>query len=58
MLLNWGDAPVKDLTVTVPAAGRFRKVSSVERGPLAGVADGDAVTVTLPLEHVDVLLVE
>ncbi len=58
VLLNWTGEPVRSLTVTVPRSAAFGRVTSLEKGRLRPVAAGDQVTVTLPLESVDVLLVE
>jgi hypothetical protein len=58
VLLNWADEPIDRLTVTVPRAGGFRNITSLERGPVEAAREGDGVRVTLPLDHVDVLLIE
>lgn len=58
VLLNWTDEPIRNLTVTLPNVGEFREVSSVEGGVLKGVITGTSMKVSLPLKHVDVLMVE
>jgi hypothetical protein len=58
VLLNWTDEPLSSLTLTVSEAGKFRKVTSLERGALRAQSSGGTVKVSLPLENVDVLLLE
>lgn len=58
VLLNWTDRPLKSVKITIPGAGKFRKVTSVERGPVGGVLHRGAAAVELPLKSVDVLLLE
>lgn len=58
VLLNWTDRPLAKVTITVPKVPGIRKVTSVERSPITGAAEGDTVKLTLPLKSVDVLLLE
>ncbi len=58
VLLNWTDRPLDKVTITVPRVPGIRKVTSVERSPITGAAEGDTVKLTLPLKSVDVLLLE
>jgi hypothetical protein len=58
VLLNWTGEPIEALDVAVSNPGRFARASSIERGLLRGEARPGALGVTLPLETVDVLMVE
>lgn len=59
VLLNWTGAPIDTLGVTVKNPGRFSRASSIERGALVAAPGADAaLSVTLPLETVDVLMLE
>jgi hypothetical protein len=58
VLLNWTGDPLSSITVTVPKAGRFTRVTSVERGTVSADTSGETVKVTLPLKSVDVLMLE
>lgn len=58
VLLNWTDEPVASLRVSVPRAGGFRTVTSLQRGAVKSSGEGDTVEATLPLGGVDVLLIE
>ena len=55
-LLNWNTTPVESVTVTVLNCPTIvRAVLADAQMPVAFIQDGSTVTVTLPLENVDVL---
>jgi len=58
VLLNWTDDPLAALTVTVPGGAEFTRVSTARRVKVQSSRQGNQLRVTLPLEHVDVLLLE
>jgi hypothetical protein len=57
-LLNWTGQPISNLTVTVPNVGPFTTVWTANGVPVHTELDGDTMQVTLPLDHVDVLLLQ
>jgi hypothetical protein len=58
VVLNWTDEPINSLAITLPNAGKFRKVTSIEQGAVQGAAEGTALKFSLPVKNVDVLMVE
>jgi hypothetical protein len=59
VLANWTSAPVETLKVTVHRIGAFRRIRSARYGPLPNLlSDGDDAVVRLPLEAVDILVLE
>ena len=57
-LLNWTDEPISTLTVKVPKNTKFKKVTSLQSGAVKSAMEGDMLKITLPLKHVDVLMIE
>ncbi len=55
-LMNFGGTPLPAVTVTLRGLGKWSHVRSVERGALAIEAQGDDLSVTLPLDVADMLL--
>jgi hypothetical protein len=58
VLLNWNDEPFQSVTVTVAGAGHYRNVTSVQSGSRTPTTSGDDLVISVPLEYVDVLLIE
>jgi hypothetical protein len=58
VLLNWTDQPIASLTVTVPATGKFHKVSSAQGAAVKSTVTADGIQVILPVKDVDVLMIE
>jgi hypothetical protein len=59
VLLNWNDAPIATLNVTLPNAGGLTHVSSVETANVVTTSvSGSNVTATLPIQNVDILMFE
>ena len=59
VLFNWTGAPLAKCTATIRGAARFPRISSGRHGRLSGPAvDKTSRSVTLPLDDVDVLLLE
>lgn len=58
VLLNWTDEPIENLTVSLADVGKHRKVSSVAGGVLKGSVTRNSMKISLPLNNVDVLMVE
>ena len=58
VLLNWLAQDQKQITVKVPNAGKFRKVTSIEGAAVTTTATGNDLTFTLPLKACDVLMIE
>lgn len=57
VLLNWTDMPIAALTLTVPQVGAFIKATSAGGARVTATRNPDgSLTVTLPLQHVDVVL--
>ena len=57
-LMNYSSKPIGKMTVRITGLPKARSVRSVVRGPLAPVFDGDVMTVELPLETADMLLID
>jgi len=57
-LMNYSGKPIGQMTVKIAGLPNARSVRSVERGPLAPVFDGDKMTVELPLDVADMLLID
>jgi hypothetical protein len=57
-LLNWTDQPIASLTVTVPNVGPFTTVCTANGVPVQTQLNGNTMQITLPLDHVDVLLLQ
>ncbi|MDB5339310.1 MAG: hypothetical protein JWN70_4929 [Planctomycetaceae bacterium] len=57
-LLNWTGRPISQLTVSIPGAGTVSAAASVEKGVLTRSADKGSLQITLPLDSVDVLLLD
>lgn len=55
-LLNWIGEPLKEIKVTIPNAGKFSKVESLEAGVLPSQSTPQGLVVKLPLKTVDVLM--
>jgi hypothetical protein len=58
VLLNWTDQPISQLTVTVPNADHFFRARSAQGVDVQTQVQGDSVTITLPLDHVDVVMLD
>ncbi|NQU10937.1 hypothetical protein HQ590_09115 [bacterium] len=56
VLLNWTGQPASKIWVTIPEAGRFSKIESLEQGTLKPSSTADDLELGLPLDTVDVLL--
>ena len=57
-LINYAGGPLKELTVTVPGLSSVKGIRSVERGKLQPTFKEGALTVTLPLDVADMLLID
>jgi hypothetical protein len=57
-LLNWSGQPISSLTVTIPNAGNFTIVCTAQGVPVQTQVNGTTLQVTLPLDHVDVLMLQ
>ena len=57
-LMNYSGKPIEKLTVKIPGLAKAKSVRSVERGTLAPVFTSDAMTVALPLDVADMLLID
>jgi hypothetical protein len=59
VLFNWTGAPIENLTVLSSKLIGFDRISSAKHGPLVNHAtDRSSLTVKLPLEDVDIILIE
>jgi hypothetical protein len=58
VLLNWNDGPFQSVTVTVAGAGHYQHATSVQHGSLTPTTRGDDLVISVPIEYVDVLLIE
>ena len=57
-LMNYTGVPIADLQVSVPDLKRVRSVRSLERGKLKPTFADGVMTVTLPLDITDMLLID
>jgi len=57
-VLNWTDQPISNLKVTVPNVGAFTTVCTANGVPVQTQLVGDTMQITLPLDQVDVLLLQ
>ena len=57
-LINYTGTPVKEMTVRVSDLAGAKSVKSLERGPLTPTFKDGAMTVTLPLDVADMLLID
>lgn len=57
-LLNWSGQAIENLRVEVPHAGRFRNAQSARLGPVTAINEQETFSCTLPLETVDVILLD
>lgn len=58
VLLNWKDEPFSAVTVTVVGAARYQRAASVQVGSIIPTVSGNDLVISLPLHHVDILLIE
>jgi Ca2+-binding RTX toxin-like protein len=58
VLLNWTDQPISSLTVTVPNAAPFFKVTTAQGATVQTHIHGNSIDITLLLDHVDVLMLD
>lgn len=58
VLLNWTDEPIPSFTVEISEFGKFNQVTSVRESLVSSTVTGNILSVTLPLNSVDVLLIE
>jgi hypothetical protein len=59
VILNWTDEPIQTLNLKVSKVGSFRKVTSAQGSPISSQSvDNDTLSLQMPIEHVDVLLIE
>ncbi|GIJ43370.1 hypothetical protein Val02_02560 [Virgisporangium aliadipatigenens] len=58
VLLNWSAEPISELSVVLCEGRRWRNVHSARRVPVELSRSGNHLTVRMPLEHTDVLLLE
>jgi hypothetical protein len=59
VLLNWTDKPLSQLTITVPNAAAFQRIRSAQGVDLqTQVNAGGSLTITLPIQNVDVLMLD
>jgi len=56
-LMNYTGEPIAKLTVTVQGLAKTKSVRSIEQGTLKPTFEGGAMTVTLPLDVTDMLLI-
>jgi hypothetical protein len=56
VIANYSGAPLPRLTVTLRARGPFRRVYAARAGALPTSADGETITVTLPLDWADIVM--
>ena len=57
-LLNWTGRPIPQLTVSIPGAAAVSSAASVETGVLTRRVENGRLTLSLPLDSVDVLLLD
>jgi hypothetical protein len=55
-LLNWRGEPQERTTLTIRVPFAVREVTSVKQGKLAFTNSGQEITVSLPLNAVDILM--
>jgi hypothetical protein len=59
VILNWTDEPIQTLSIEVPKAQRYTKVSSAKGNRISSQLIGqDTLRIQLPIEDVDVVLIE
>lgn len=55
-LLNWQGTPLQEVTVTIPNPGKVSKVETMEQGLVPHTVTPQGVSIKLPLNSVDVLM--
>jgi hypothetical protein len=58
VLINWSGEPLADLTVTIPQAGKVKRVTSLRTGKLRTTTTPAGLQARLPLATVDVLMLD
>lgn len=58
VILNWTDEPIETLTLKVPDVGTRKTATSAKGSPVSSQLDGDTLSIQLPIETVDVVLIE
>ncbi len=58
VILNWTDEPIQTLTLEVPDVGTHQTATSAKGSAVSSQRIGDTLSIQLPIETVDVVLIE